>query len=63
MTHNDGKEHMTTKETDPRERSKDTHSGTPNPVDPNKTRDSEHQSGYGGEGGKPKQSSDERASR
>ena len=60
MTRKDAKEHMDTKETDPSSRSKDTHSGTPNPVDPNEARDTEHQSGYGGEGGEPKTSSDER---
>jgi hypothetical protein len=60
MTRKDAKEHMDTRETNPSRRSKDTHSGTPNPVDPNDTRNNEHQSGYGGEGGDAKSSSDER---
>jgi hypothetical protein len=60
MTRKDAKEHMDTNETNPPRRSEDTHSGTPNPADPNHTRDNEHQSGYGGEGGDPKTSSDER---
>jgi hypothetical protein len=51
---------MDSKETDPAERAKETHSGTPNPADPNQHRNNEHQSGYGGEGGEPKSSSDER---
>ena len=60
MTHRDSKEHMDSKETNPADRAKETHSGTPNPVDPNQHRKNEHQSGYGGEGGDPKSSSDER---
>ena len=60
MARRDSKEQMDTKETNPRERSKETHSGTPNAVDPNEARNSEHQSGYGGEGGDPKTSSDDR---
>ena len=60
MTHGDSKEQMDTKETDPRHRSKETHSGTPNAVDPNEERSTEHQSGYGGKAGEPKPSSDER---
>jgi hypothetical protein len=60
MTRRDAKEHMDTKETNPGRRSSETHSGTPNAVDPNKARDTEHQSGYGGEGGDPKTSSDDR---
>lgn len=60
MTRKDAKEHMDTKEANPSQRSKDTHSGTPNPADPNGTRNNEHQSGYGGDGGDPKTSSNER---
>jgi len=60
MTDRQHKEHMDSKETDPEERSVNTHSGTPNPMDPNKARNNEHQSGYGGEGGEPKTSSDQR---
>jgi hypothetical protein len=62
MTSRDIKEHMDSKEERPHQRSKETHSGTPNAVDPAKARDTEHQSGYGGEGGDPKTSSDERQS-
>ncbi len=60
MTRKDAKEQMDTEERDPVERSGDTHSGTPNAVDPNQERSTEHQSGYGGKGGKPRTSSDER---
>jgi hypothetical protein len=51
---------MTKQEKDPADRSADTHSGTPNPGDPNDERSTEHKSGYGGEGGKPRTSSDDR---
>ena len=60
MKHRDSKEQMDNKETNPAERSKETHSGTPNAVDPNQERAGEHKSGYGGEGGKPRTSSDTR---
>ena len=62
MKSSDIKEHMDSNEENPRRRAHETHSGTPNAVDPNKGRDNEHQSGYGGEGGDPKTSSDERQS-
>ena len=42
------------------ERSETTHSGTPNATDPNEERSTEHKSGYGGEGGKPRTSADKR---
>ena len=61
MTSRHRKEHMDSNESNPEERSANTHSGTPNPADPNKFRNNEHQSGYGGEGGDPKTSSDERS--
>jgi hypothetical protein len=51
---------MDTEEKDPVERSGETHSGTPNAVDPNEERSNEHQSGYGGHHGRPRTSSDER---
>jgi hypothetical protein len=35
-----------------------TNSGNPNPVNPNKARSTEHKSGYGGDGGEPRTSSD-----
>lgn len=44
----------------PAERSGETHSGTPNPVDPDRVRSTEHKSGYGGEGGEPRTSTDKR---
>ena len=39
--------------------STDTRSGNPNAKDPTDSRASEHRSGYGGEGGAPRPSSDE----
>ena len=60
MAHRDSKEQMDNKEKDPVDRSGETHSGTPNAVDPNKKRSNEHKGGYGGEGGEPRTSSDER---
>ena len=60
MAIKDSKEQMKHDERDRVERSGDTHSGTPNAVDPNETRSTEHKSGYGGEAGKPRTSSDER---
>ena len=60
MTRKDDKEQMDTEEKDPVERSKQTHSGTPNAVDPNQERSTEHRSGYGGDAGNPRTSSDER---
>ena len=59
MQPSDGKEQMNKKNADKTERSGETHSGTPNPEDPNKTRSTEHKSGYGGEGGEPRTSSDQ----
>jgi hypothetical protein len=59
MTARDSKEHMNKREKGPTERSADTHSGTPNSGDPNDQRSTEHKSGYGGEAGKPRTSSDE----
>ena len=44
----------------PAENADETRSGTPNPTDPNKMRSTEHKSGYGGEGGEPRTSSDKR---
>jgi hypothetical protein len=60
MTRKGAKEQMDTEEKDPVERSSETHSGTPNAVDPNEERSNEHQSGYGGHHGGPRTSSDER---
>lgn len=60
MKQTDIKERMNSDEKDPVKRSKETHSGTPNAVDPNEERSTEHKSGYGGEGGAPRTSSDKR---
>jgi hypothetical protein len=60
MAHGDTKEQMDNKETNPVKRSGETHSGTPNAVDPNQEKSGEHKSGYGGDGGKPRTSSNER---
>lgn len=60
MPRQNSEEQMDKQESDAVERSDDTHSGTPNLVDPNKVRSKEHKSGYGGEGGEPRTSSDER---
>jgi len=57
----DADEEQRDKNTDDRTRkSGETNSGTSNPDDPNKTKSTEHKSGYGGEGGDPRTSSDER---
>lgn len=58
MAHSHSKEHMNESDKDATKRSGETHSGTPNAADPSKTRSTEHKSGYGGDGGKPKTSSD-----
>ena len=60
MSASEGKEQMNKKNEKKTERSGETHSGTPNPEDPNKSRSTEHKSGYGGEGGEPRTSSDQR---
>jgi len=60
MTPRDSKEHMNKEDAARTRRSGETHSGTPNPDDPNKERSTEHKSGYGGEGGEPRTSSDKR---
>ena len=59
MQANDRKERTDKDETDKAEQSGNTHSGMPNPEDPNKSRSTEHKSGYGGEGGEPRSSSDQ----
>jgi hypothetical protein len=61
MHASDRKEQMNREDADKTESSGETRSGTPNPQDdPNKVRSTEHKSGYGGEGGKPRTSSDDR---
>jgi hypothetical protein len=57
MTLNESKEHMNN-EQKKQTGSSETRSGNPNIVDPNKNRSTEHKSGYGGEGGEPRESSD-----
>ncbi len=54
MASSDSEEQMDKTGQDATKRSGETHSGTPNPVDPNKTRSTEHKSGYGGDGGEPR---------
>jgi hypothetical protein len=54
MADRDSKEQMDIKEKDPVKRSEESHSVTPNAVDPNKKRSTEHKSGYGGERGEPR---------
>lgn len=60
MPTSDRKEQMSKDDADKTRQSGETHSGTPNPSDPNKSRVTEHKSGYGGEGGEPRTSSDQR---
>ena len=60
MRARDSKEHMNNEDASPAEQSGETRSGMPNPVDPPKLRSTEHKSGYGGEGGEPRTSSDTR---
>jgi len=60
MTRRDPKEQMDSDENTPVENADDMRSGTPNPTDPNKMRSNVHKSGYGGEAGEPRTSSDER---
>jgi hypothetical protein len=58
MTDRTSKEQVTTDDQSPAENADETRAGTPNPTDPNKLRSTEHKSGYGGEGGDPRTSSD-----
>ena len=60
MTRQDNKRDADSDRNTPAENADETRSGTPNPTDPNKTRNTEHKSGYGGEGGEPRTSSDQR---
>ena len=63
MTTRDSKEQMNKKSDARTEGSGETRSGTPNPQDdPAKSRSTEHKSGYGGEGGEPRTSSNDRKS-
>lgn len=60
MTDRKSKEQMDDRNRDSLEEAKKTHSGMPGPVDPDAIPSSEHKSGYGGEGGEPRTSSDTR---
>lgn len=60
MARRDSKEQMDSDDDTPAGNAGETRSGTPNPTDPNKMHSNEHKSGYGGEGGEPRTSSDER---
>ena len=62
MTRQDSKEHENSDDNTPAENADKMRSGTPNATDPNKEQSGVHKSGYGGEGGKPRTSSDERQS-
>jgi hypothetical protein len=58
MTQSDSKEQMDKADKGATKRSGETHSGSPNPADPSRTRSSEHKSDYGGDGGEPRTSPD-----
>ena len=60
MTRPDGEEQMETDESEATKGSGEMRPGNPNAVEPDKTRTREHKSGYGGEGGEPRTSSDDR---
>lgn len=58
MAHKESKKHQSEHGDAATKRSGETHSGTLNPDDQNNNRSTEHKSGYGGEGGEPRTSSD-----
>lgn len=60
MEDQEPKEQTNSDDESPASNAGETRSGTPNPADPNRLRDREHKSGYGGEAGKPRTSSDQR---
>ena len=60
MTHRADKEQMNKDADDKTKESGEMNSGTPNPEGTTKEHLTEHKSGYGGEGGKPRVSSDDR---
>ena len=60
MASKDSKEQRVSDKDKATSRSGETHSGNPNAVDPNDNRSTEHKSGYGGEGGEPRSSSDKK---
>ncbi len=59
MALEDSKEHNEKTGDEAAKRSGSTHSGTPNPGNPNDEHSAEHKSGYGGDRGLPRESSDE----
>ncbi len=59
MTHRADKEQMDTDTDDRTKESGEMNSGTPNPEGAAKKRTTEHKSGYGGEGGEPRVSSND----
>lgn len=58
MSHDDSKEQMKKAGDKASIRSGETHSGTPNAENPNENRSTDHKSGYGGELGEPRTSSE-----
>lgn len=60
MTHRADKEQMDTDTDDRTKESGKMNSGTPNPEGSTEKHTTEHKSGYGGEGGEPRVSSDDR---
>jgi len=58
MTHRADREQMATNTDDRTRKSGEMNSGTPNPEGTEEERTTEHESGYGGEGGAPRVSSD-----
>ena len=60
MTHRTDKEQMATDTDERTKKSGKMNSGTPNPEGSTAERTTEHESGYGGEGGEPRVSSDKR---
>lgn len=60
MIHRADKEQMDSDTDDRTKESGEMNSGTPNPEGATKKRTTGHKSGYGGEGGEPRESSDHR---
>jgi len=60
MTHRADKEQMDADTDDRTKESGEMNSGTPNPEGAAEKRTTDHKSGYGGEGGEPRVSSDDR---
>ena len=60
MKDRESKEQTNSDDESPATNAGETRSGTPNSADPNRLHEREHKSGYGGEGGEPRTSSDQR---